>query len=152
MKILLLVLGICYILSPFDLVPDFLLGFGWLDDLAVLFFLWKYIYVPFRQRYRDAKTFREQGESYQERNYEEFFRGQQSDSTSRPGKEKDEEDPWTVLGIGRNASDAEIKKAYRELALKYHPDRLTHLGEEFRVLAENRFKKIQRAYQELCPR
>jgi DnaJ like chaperone protein len=54
-----------------------------------------------------------------------------------------------VLGIERSASVEEIKHAYRELASKYHPDKLEHLGEEFKVLAEKRFKEIQQAYQEL---
>ncbi|MBW2144864.1 MAG: DnaJ domain-containing protein, partial [Deltaproteobacteria bacterium] len=41
------------------------------------------------------------------------------------------------------------KKAYRRLAGKYHPDRVNHLGEEFKELAERRFKEIQDAYQDL---
>jgi DnaJ like chaperone protein len=36
--------------------------------------------------------------------------------------------------------------------MTYHPDKVIHLGEEFRELAENRFKEIQKAYQELRPR
>ncbi|MBW1817978.1 MAG: DnaJ domain-containing protein [Deltaproteobacteria bacterium] len=43
----------------------------------------------------------------------------------------------------------EIRKAYRELANRYHPDKVNHLGEEFRDLAEERFKEVQTAYQEL---
>ena len=54
-----------------------------------------------------------------------------------------------MLGVGKNASLDEIKNAYKRLAVKYHPDKVSHLGEEFRVLAEQRFKEIQEAYQEL---
>ncbi|HUT69368.1 MAG TPA: DnaJ domain-containing protein [Desulfatiglandales bacterium] len=45
-----------------------------------------------------------------------------------------------------------MKNAYRKLANKYHPDKVDHLGDEFRVLAEQRFKEIQEAYQELVNR
>ena len=58
-------------------------------------------------------------------------------------------DPHRVLGIDSSASAEEIKHAYRELAVKYHPDKLAHLGDEFKALAEMRFKEIQQAYQEL---
>ena len=51
--------------------------------------------------------------------------------------------------VSRSASPDEIKSAYRRLAAKYHPDKVVHLGEEFRELAEQRFKKIQQAYREL---
>jgi DnaJ-class molecular chaperone len=54
-----------------------------------------------------------------------------------------------VLGISRSASPDEIKGAYRELANRYHPDKVAHLGEEFQQMAEERFKEIQEAYQEL---
>ncbi|MFQ5645424.1 MAG: DnaJ C-terminal domain-containing protein [bacterium] len=50
------------------------------------------------------------------------------------------DDYYSILGINKNASPEEIKKAYRKLALKYHPDR--NRGEN----AENRFKKISEAY------
>jgi DnaJ like chaperone protein len=60
-----------------------------------------------------------------------------------------QKDPHAVLGVSRNASPAEIRQAYRELAQRYHPDKVNHLGEEFRELAEKRFKEVQHAYQEL---
>ena len=54
---------------------------------------------------------------------------------------------YEILGIERNATEEEIKKAYRQMALKYHPDRVTHLGEDVRRAAEEKFKKIQEAYK-----
>ena len=61
-------------------------------------------------------------------------------------------DPYKVLNISRNASSEEIKKAYRQLANKYHPDKVLHLGEEFRKLAEKHFKEVEEAYRELMPK
>ena len=51
------------------------------------------------------------------------------------------EDPYKVLGVGRDATDAEIKRVYRKLARQYHPDR--NPGDE---AAEERFKSIQSSY------
>ena len=59
--------------------------------------------------------------------------------------EKDQH--YQVLGISANASVTEIKKAYREQAGKYHPDRVSHLGEEFVKMAHDRFQAINEAYQ-----
>jgi len=53
----------------------------------------------------------------------------------------DNEDYYSILGVKRNATDEEIKRAYRKLALKYHPDR--NKGNK---LAEEKFKKISEAY------
>ncbi|MHA1971416.1 MAG: DnaJ domain-containing protein [Candidatus Hodarchaeales archaeon] len=57
-------------------------------------------------------------------------------------------DYYDVLGVSRNASQDEIKKAYRKLALKYHPDRAKESGVDPKV-AEERFKEIGEAYSVL---
>jgi molecular chaperone DnaJ len=54
-------------------------------------------------------------------------------------------DPYEVLGINRTASKDEVKKAYRELAKKYHPDR--YANNPLNDLAEEKFREIQEAYE-----
>lgn len=56
---------------------------------------------------------------------------------------------YRILGISADASEDEIKKAYRQKAMESHPDRVGHLGEELRQSAEEKFKKIQAAYEEI---
>lgn len=55
-------------------------------------------------------------------------------------------DPYEVLQIPRDATQEEIHKAWVELAAQYHPDKAAHLGLDLQLLAEKRFKEIQRAY------
>jgi DnaJ like chaperone protein len=54
---------------------------------------------------------------------------------------------YHVLEIDSRASNDEIKKAYRQLALKNHPDKVAYLGEEIRKKAQEKFQKINEAYE-----
>ena len=56
---------------------------------------------------------------------------------------------YEILGVDTNATDDEIKKAYRKLALKYHPDRLVNKSEDEKKEAEAKFKEISEAYDVL---
>ncbi len=56
---------------------------------------------------------------------------------------------YRVLGLATGVSFEEIKRAYRKLSMEYHPDRVAHLGEEFRQVAEEKMKEINVAYQYL---
>lgn len=54
-------------------------------------------------------------------------------------------DPYQVLGVSRSASDEEIKKAYRSLSRKYHPD--ANVNNPNKAQAEEKFKEVQQAYE-----
>lgn len=69
-----------------------------------------------------------------------------SQSSSSTGYKKD---PYKVLGLDSSATDEEIKKAYRRLAMKYHPDKVEGLGEEVKKNAEAQFREINEAYETL---
>lgn len=56
---------------------------------------------------------------------------------------------YKVLEIDKNATDDEVKKAYRTMAKKYHPDKVIHLGKEHQQGAEEKFRQVQAAYEQL---
>ena len=59
-------------------------------------------------------------------------------------------DPYQVLGVSPTASDDEVKKAYRTLCKKYHPD--ANVGKPDAAQAEKRFMEVQQAYEEIMHR
>ena len=56
---------------------------------------------------------------------------------------------YQILEIDSSASDEEIKKAYRKMAVKYHPDKVSYLGEEFRIKAKEKFQKLNDAFEKI---
>ena len=62
---------------------------------------------------------------------------------------KTADDDYKILGILPTATDAEVKKAYRDMAKKYHPDRVVTEDEAIRKGAEEKFKKVQQAYENI---
>ena len=64
---------------------------------------------------------------------------------SRPTRESD----YKILEISPNATNDEVKKAYRKMAKKYHPDKVSTLGEEFQKAAKEKFQRVQEAYDNI---
>lgn len=56
---------------------------------------------------------------------------------------------YHVLGIEPTATEEEIKKAYRQMAVRYHPDKVAHMGEEYQKGAKEKFQKVQDAYENI---
>lgn len=59
------------------------------------------------------------------------------------------EDAYKVLGVSPDATDDELKKAYRRLALEHHPDRVAKLGDDVRLAAEKKFQEINAAKERI---
>ena len=62
---------------------------------------------------------------------------------------KDTLSDYKILGLDSSSTDNEVKKTYRKMAAKYHPDKVAHLGEELKNLAEEKFKSLNDAYQNI---
>ena len=78
------------------------------------------------------------------RNIEARFMYGGQGTAAEPGDPEDQY--YAVLGLEPGAGFEEIKKAYRQLSMQYHPDKVGHLGDEFKKVAEEKMKEINAAY------
>lgn len=61
----------------------------------------------------------------------------------------DSESDYKILEITNDVSDEEVKKAYRKMAVKFHPDKVAHLGEDIQKDAKEKFQKVQQAFENI---
>jgi DnaJ like chaperone protein len=146
-QIVIIILVVLYILNPYDILPDLMIGWGWLDDMVILGFLLRYFYKLKKKREAFQKYSQNRQKARNQTNSASGENESRSDASER--RSATPWDPYQVLEIERGASQEDIKSAFRRLAGKYHPDKVEYLGDEFKALAEIRFKEIQRAYEEL---
>ena len=62
---------------------------------------------------------------------------------------KNTESAYKILEIDPKSTDDEVKKAYRKMAIKFHPDKVAHLGEEFQSTAKEKFQKVNEAFESI---
>ena len=162
LKIIFAIIAALYALWPMDLIPDLSFGLGWIDDILLILAVWWFFFSKtgkspqgfwqFYRQYDERKQARKGGAGPQFRSGDRKEEPGDREGAKGGGAKEEKRDPYTVLGVQPGASEEEIKKAYRSLANKYHPDKVGHMGEEFRELAEKKFKEIQEAYQYLKSR
>jgi DnaJ-domain-containing protein 1 len=125
-----LIAAVVYFIAPWDL--DFIPVVGRLDDLFFLALAGYYFWKQPQSAGGNARR-RPAAEPA-------------PDSPGRRGA-RGEADPYRLFGVSEHDDVETIKKAYRELIAKYHPDRVHHLGEEFREMAAARTAAINDAYE-----
>ncbi|MGQ1948125.1 TerB family tellurite resistance protein [Geofilum sp. OHC36d9] len=59
------------------------------------------------------------------------------------------ESAYKILEVDASVTDEEVKKAYRKMAIRFHPDKVAHLGEEFQASAKDKFQKVNEAYERI---
>jgi len=175
LKIILILLGLAYLISPVDIIPDLLLPYvGWIDDGVVLwtiYYLIRYGELPwfFFKKKSGMGNPGDKKKGWAPRtNQKKSDPGQASPNRTSPGRTSSRKSGKTkkkqpgqgnespplksahdILGISANATWKEIQTAYKEKIKRYHPDKVSHLGEEFSDLANEKFLEIQRAYEAL---
>ncbi|NOX33330.1 MAG: DnaJ domain-containing protein [Deltaproteobacteria bacterium] len=161
LKIALIIFGLAYLISPVDIIPDLLPYIGWIDDtvvLATIFYLIRHGRLP-NFFFKRQRPFKSQGPGHAHTKNtcdsaaKNFHSGAKASSKAggtayrkTTSSQKMPKTPYEVLGIKPDASKKEIQTAYRKAIKKYHPDKVSHLGEEFSNLANEKFLEIQNAY------
>jgi len=84
--------------------------------------------------------------AYDQRTIEAKYKYGHQYTTAPPGRDTVARH-YATLGLQKGAGMDEIKRAYRKLSMKYHPDKVRHLGEEFQKISEEKMKEINAAYE-----
>ncbi len=162
-KLALVLFGLAYLISPADIIPDFLVPFlGWLDDglvLWTLYYLIRHNEMPWFL-FKKKRPFAQRPNSYpnQDAKIKPGDRKTHSGTTARKSKGPKNPAPKSrpkkktaheILGLEPGAPWSRVQEAYKERIKKYHPDKVSHLGEEFSHLANEKFLEIQNAFETL---
>ena len=131
------------------LLQEFRATFDYEPRLILLELIYQILYTKAQVPEAELKVARDianylQIKDYDKRTIEAKYKyGSQQQASGRQGTA---DQYYAVLGLEPGADAATIKKAHRKLSMKYHPDKVQHLGEEFRTVAEEKMKEINAAY------
>jgi len=160
-KFILVLLGLAYLISPVDAIPEMYLPWiGWIDDSLVimcLYHLIRYGRLPsflFKKGTKQSSGEKGKGPEVGKKTFNTAGPNGsnatgQSTKKNASGRTSTFKSPYDILGVNDSASWSEIQNAYKNKAKQYHPDKLSHLGEEFSNLANEKFLEIQQAYTKL---
>ena len=132
-----------------QLLEEFRTSFAYEPRLILLELIYQLIYTkqpPPENELRQAREIAQllQISVYDQRTIEaKYMYRQRQEATSAANLE---EQYYAVLGLEPGAEFAQINNAYRKLSMQYHPDKVGHLGEEFKKVAEEKMKEINVAY------
>ena len=160
--VLIILFVVIYFIYPFDIFPDFFGLPGRIDDISLIglaiWFIRKRL-LRNTQRFKNSfwqkssmgNGFRQgqNGGRGQQYNYKYSGNKENEKKKTAQGARESSSDPYVILNVSRNATEDEIKKAYKELLKKYHPDKVAFLGEDFQKIAHTKMVEIQRAYDTL---
>lgn len=96
--------------------------------------------------YSYHSSYKTNNQSSYQQNYEKEYRSNNS-SSGQKTESKCRDYYYSVLGVSSSATDAEVKKAYRKLAMECHPDRCANSSEKVRKRANERFCEVNKAYE-----
>jgi DnaJ-class molecular chaperone len=110
-----------------------------ITELIIILIIIIYAYKNDRMDFRKGKS-----------NFKEWTKKEASGNRQGIGqKAEEEQDPYKILNIGRNATRDEFTSAYRKLVKMYHPDMVAGLAPEYREIAERKMKNFNFAYRKL---
>jgi DnaJ like chaperone protein len=135
-----------------ELLTEFRSSFAYEPRLILLELIYQIIYTTKPVLEQELELARRiaaflQISTYERQTIENKYRyGHHTSGTSPATAASQEQRYRTVLGVEENADFVVIKKAYRQLSMQYHPDKVAHLGAEFKRVAEEKMKEINAAY------
>ena len=132
-----------------ELLTEFRRTFAYEPRLILLELIYQILYTKVPVNDQELKQARQiaaflQINEYDQRTIEAKYRYGRQGGTA--GATISEEQYYAVLGLKAGADFVVIKKAYRKLSKQYHPDKVAHLGDEFKAVAEEKMKEINVAY------
>lgn len=169
LRFLFVIAGLTYFVWPFDAISDVIPWLGRVDDLLVIAYL-VYLYrekklswaellekahgrlsrTAHGQRYAQDPSPRNPDPNHADNGRSAYHRDNSGrDDNPLRSKPTPKRSPFEVLGLEEGASPEEIRAAYKRLVAQYHPDKVNHLGDELKKLANTKILEIQDAYNTL---